>query len=152
MKIYLDTCCYCRPFDLQRQTQTKVETEAVFVESIIELCKIFGFDILGSVILATEIKRICNIEKRRNVLTFYKSTINERAKLSADVVNRAQEINAQGIKAFDAYHIALAETAQVDYLLTVDEKLERTAEKLTLTLKVINPLMFLPEVSKWAQT
>lgn len=152
MKIYLDTCCYCRPFDSARSTQAQVETEAILIENAIELCKIVGIIIVGSVPLTIEFKRIRDNEKRENVIAFYQSAVNERIKLSTDIQTHAQKLIAQDIKKFDAFHIALAEAAGANYLLTVDDKLERAAAKLSLNVKIINPLNFLPEVVKWAQT
>jgi hypothetical protein len=29
LKVYLDSCCFCRPFDEQRQERVRVETDAI---------------------------------------------------------------------------------------------------------------------------
>lgn len=46
------------------------------------------------------------------------------------------------IRTFDSLHIAAAEEAKADVLLTTDDKLEKMAEKLELKVKVMNPLKF----------
>ena len=46
------------------------------------------------------------------------------------------------IRTFDSLHIAAAEEAKADVLLTTDDKLEKIAEKLELKVRVMNPLKF----------
>jgi len=151
MKIYFDTCCYCRPFDAARHLQERVETETEIIFDTLVICKESGFSVVGSVTLTDEISRISDIRKRDSVQSLYACAVNEDIVITASVVRRARELNAQGLGLQDAYHIALAEAANVDYLLTADMKLERAASALTLSIKVISPINFLPEVKKWLQ-
>ena len=46
------------------------------------------------------------------------------------------------LRAFDSLHIAAAEAAEADVMLTTDDKLEKMAAKLELNVKVMNPLKF----------
>ncbi|MCI8550921.1 MAG: type II toxin-antitoxin system VapC family toxin [Lachnospiraceae bacterium] len=46
------------------------------------------------------------------------------------------------IRTFDSLHIAAAEEAKADVLLTTDDKLEKIAGKLELKVRVMNPLKF----------
>ncbi|MCD6456239.1 MAG: hypothetical protein J7K81_05560 [Methanophagales archaeon] len=41
MKIYLDTCVYCRPFDDQSQDRIEKETKA-FIEIVTSITKFMG--------------------------------------------------------------------------------------------------------------
>lgn len=50
------------------------------------------------------------------------------------------------IRTFDSLHIATAEEANADVLLTTDDKFEKMAEKLELGTRVVNPLRFVWEV------
>jgi len=50
------------------------------------------------------------------------------------------------IRMLDGFHLAFAENANVDILLTTDNKFEKAVSKLSLKLKVINPLKYLMEV------
>lgn len=50
------------------------------------------------------------------------------------------------IRTFDSLHIATAEEAKADVMLTTDDKLERMAERLELKVRVMNPLKFAWEV------
>ena len=152
MKIYLDTCCYCRPFDVARQSQTQVEVEAAIIENVVDLCNMTSIPIIGSAAIITELKNIRDIDKQKDVLNFYTSAVSENIVPSESIFNRTQELMDQGITNFDSAHIALAESVGVDYLLTVDDKLERAAARLKLAIKVINPLNFFEEIIKWAQS
>ncbi len=50
------------------------------------------------------------------------------------------------IRTFDSLHIAAAESANADVLLTTDDKMSNMASKLELKVKVQNPLQFAWEV------
>lgn len=67
--IYLDTCCYNRPFDDQSQDRIHDESEAVL--SIINRCRKGEYNILGSSILELEISLIKDLSRRYNVSMLY---------------------------------------------------------------------------------
>jgi len=113
------------------------------------MCKVAGFPVVGSVALTDEISRIGDVEKRERVLTLYANAVSEEVESTANTVERARVLNARGLGLQDAYHVAFAEAAAVDYLLTADLRLERSAVALTGLIKVISPINFLPEVEKW---
>lgn len=46
----------------------------------------------------------------------------------------------------DAYHIAYAESKNIDYFVTVDRQLINASKKANLNLKVVNPVEFVMEV------
>ena len=46
----------------------------------------------------------------------------------------------------DALHIAFAENANVDYMITTDKLLLNASKRADLTTKVINPVEFIMEV------
>ena len=60
------------------------------------------------------------------------------------VAQRAEEIEKWGFKAFDALHLAAAESSGCDFFLTTDERLLKNATRHRLQLRVIlqNPLHF----------
>ncbi len=58
--------------------------------------------------------------------------------------SRAKDIRSQSnIKTYDSYHVALAERANADVMVTTDVKLEKMALHLKLNVKVINPVRFM---------
>jgi len=73
--------------------------------------------------------------------------IHEDIPLTLKVEARSEEImNISNIRLFDSLHIAIAESADVDVLLTTDDKFEKMASNLDLKLRVMNPLKFVLEM------
>ena len=150
MIIYIDTCCYCRPYDNRvHTTQQRVRQEVNAIIDAIRLCGTSGIPIFGSAALSVEIDDIGDYGKRERVKDFYYEVITEELLLTDSIILRAQKLAAQGVEGYDSYHIAFAEAAGADYLLTTDDRFEQTAEKLELQTKVINPINFLEEYFLW---
>ena len=64
-----------------------------------------------------------------------------------EIKKRSEDImKISKIRTFDSLHIAAAESANVDVLLTTDDKMSNMASKLELKVKVQNPLQFAWEV------
>lgn len=141
MKIYLDNCCYNRPFDDQTQKRIFDETNAIF--EIISRSKNFGDIIFGSDILILEISKIKNFQKQRQVLAFYLQIVTENIKLSEKIEELAESIiNQSNIQNFDALHLASAITENVEIFLTTYDKLIKSCERLDLKISVMNPINF----------
>jgi predicted nucleic acid-binding protein len=67
--------------------------------------------------------------------------------VSDGIAERAKILEERGFKAFDALHIACAESSGVDYFVTCDDRLLKKARRQTdLTLKVVSPLELSNEV------
>ena len=146
MKIYLDNCCYCRPYDGHAQNRVRQEARAVL--DAVEFCKTAGHGIVGSPVVTKEMEKIRDGVKLEKVQKFYRNAANYRVATTPAIISRAQTFQAQGLKIADSYHLACAEAADADYLLTTDDDFERISAKMDLTVKVINPLNFLPEWRK----
>jgi len=150
MIIYIDTCCYCRPYDNRVHiTQQRVRLEVNAIIDIVRLCGTSGIPIFGSAALSVEINDIGDYGKRERVRDFYYEVITEELELTDSIVFRAQKLTTHGIGGFDSYHIAFAEAAGANYLLTTDDRFERTADKLDIKTKVVNPITFLEEYLLW---
>lgn len=52
----------------------------------------------------------------------------------------------------DVYHIAYAESKNLDYFITVDKQLINACKRANLELKVVNPMEFIMEVIQMAVT
>ena len=141
MKIYIDTCCYNRPYD--DQTQERISAESAAIVSIIELCKIVGYPIVGSLVLLSEISEIKNVEKRRFIEEFYNTSVNEEIPLTGDIIKHARLLTqTQNLDDFDGLHLAAAIAAGADVLLTTDDDFEKRCSGLSLKIKVMNPVNF----------
>jgi predicted nucleic acid-binding protein len=144
MRLYLDTCCYNRPYDDQTQERIHLEGEAVL--AIINKREQADDEIIGSPVLDIEIEQIGNVEKQEKVKNFYTQTINKKIEYNNDILKRVKELSVQTkIRTFDRFHLSFAENAGVDVLLTTDNKFEKACSKLDLKINVMNPLDFLLE-------
>ena len=141
-RIYLDVCCFNRPFDDQTQSRIRVETEAVL--AILERCERGEWVLIISEMVETEVAQIADQERRKNI---------EDAMLMAQdhvlvddvVLSRGEVLQDLGFQGFDAIHIACAEIAQVDVFLSTDDRLLRKAvqNQDILSICVQNPAVWL---------
>lgn len=146
MVIYLDVCCWNRPFDDQSQNRVRLEAEAVL--SILEMVGEGKLDVAGSSVVDDELSQMPDDERREKVellLTLASSHI----PLTAAIERRAVELQKWNIAPLDALHLASAESAHVDCFLTTDDALLRKAlrEKCGLKVKIENPARWLIEQS-----
>jgi predicted nucleic acid-binding protein len=144
-KIYLDVCCLNRPFDDQQQDRVHLEAEAVLL--ILKRCESGEWQWVSSAVVSYEVDNIPNQERRNRVKELLRGA-KEVFPLSNGAVERGEELKGLGLKTYDALHVACAEQAQVDVLLTTDDRLVRTTARNRRTLKVSvkNPLTWLQEV------
>ena len=142
MRIYLDMCCYNRPYD--DQSQLKVMMEAQSKLYIQMLVKQGSLELTGSYILDYE----CGnnpFEMRRNAIeefvaehmTHYVGA--ERAEV---LKAKAEEIMGTGVKEMDAYHVASAILARCDYFITTDKRLLKYP---TDEVRIVTPITFITE-------
>jgi predicted nucleic acid-binding protein len=144
MKLYLDNCCYNRPYDDQTQERIHLEGEAVL--AIINKYRRNDHEIIGSSVLDIEIEQIGNIEKQEKVKNFYEQTISRKIGYNVDILKRVKELSEQSnIRTLDRFHLSFAEYAGAAILLTTDDKFEKECSKLDLNIRVVNPLSFLLE-------
>ena len=142
-RIYLDCCCFNRPFDDQSDPLVHLEAEAVKI--ILALCEREFFELVTSEVLKFEIEKTPDI-LRREKLKALEAIAKMTVRLGEEVVKRAKLFEEYGLKAVDALHLACAEQkAQV--LLTVDRKFLKKARTLKgLKIEVKNPVEWLTEV------
>lgn len=145
-RIYLDVCCLNRPFDDQTQARIRLESEAVLI--LLARCEADDWELVSSEAIELEISHTPDPERRRRVEAIAASA-QKIVVVSAAEIERAQQFEAQGISAYDALHLACAESALADVLLTTDDKLIRKSARLTEKpkVRVENPLVWLREVS-----
>ena len=145
-RIYLDVCCLNRPFDDQEQDRVRLEAEAVLL--ILKHCEIGEWRWVSSAVVHHEVDAIPDQDRRNRITTILRKA-SERVPLSNAAVERGEELKGFGIKTYDALHVACAEQAHVDILLTTDDRLFRAATRHTqqLHVRVENPLTWLQEVS-----
>jgi predicted nucleic acid-binding protein len=139
MLLYLDCCCFNRPFDDLSQIRVRLEAEAV--EWILEESRSGRFTIVTSDYLTQELLRNPKPDHRANTLAMIQYA-GLHIPLMERIATRASAIESLGITGFDALHIAAAEAAGCDCLVTTDDRLlkksKRHQEQLMVTL--LNPI------------
>lgn len=145
MKIYFDTCSLHRPLDNKAQLRVALEAEAVL--GALAVCEAGTAILVSSEVLLLENER--NPQPQGKA---YVAAVLERATdfitVSDNIRNRAQELERRGFKAFDALHLACAETGEVDFFCTCDDRLlKKSRRQSNLLVKVVSPLELAHEIS-----
>ena len=142
MKVYLDNCCYNRPYDDQTQTRISLETQAKLqIQSMVRNHKL---ELVSSYVLMYENSKN-PYEMRRNAI---KNFVKEHTSIYIDVDRGdtvkalADEIIFTGVKTADAYHVACAILAGSDCFLTTDDRLLRYR---TDKIMMMNPTEFIQQ-------
>ena len=147
LTLYLDLNLYCRPFNDQTQLRMFLETRAVDI--ILDEARNQRYKIYWSYVLHVENSLNQNLLERQIVVE--QSTSCFCSIIPWDdirlLANQIQTLSS--IKGYDAEHIACAELAGCDYLLTGDDRLLRRFNRLKaqriFPLRVVlqNPVDFL---------
>jgi len=119
MKIYMDVCCLCRPFD--DQMTGRIRREATAVQEIIRRCDAQEFSLVTSEVIEEELSKIPDIGKRLRVGKII-SVAKESILIDKGIISRMHELIILGGDAMDSLHIACAERAGA-VLLTTDDGL-----------------------------
>lgn len=120
MKVYLDNCCFNRPFDDQNQIRIRIETEAKLhiqlkiEEGVIQLIWSYILD-YENVANPFEIRQI-SIEKWKHKAAGF---VNE----SNEIIEKAKELAAYNFKAKDALHLSCAIREECEYFVTTDDQI-----------------------------
>jgi predicted nucleic acid-binding protein len=122
-----------------------LEAEAVL--SIISRCESGEWKLLSSGVIDFEISLIPDSEIQEKVNALYSTAI-EHCNITDEIANRAKEFHVFSISHFDSIHIAVAESACVDVMLTTDDRLIRRSQNSDVSIKVANPVSWIMEVTK----
>ncbi len=147
MRVYLDACCLNRPFDDQLQDRIRLESEAVLL--IISHLEAGNWTWIKSDVLDLELEQMPDRERFRRVRALA-SCAHRQAILGEVESRRAQELEQLGFGAYDAMHLACAESERADVLLATDDGLRRLAQRHAdhLGVRVENPLVWIGEVTR----
>lgn len=141
--VYLDNCCLNRLFDDQSQLRIHLESEAVKV--ILSLCEQQQMHLICSQVSYFEIDNAPDIS-RKNALKWLLVPAVDVVRVTPEILERAKALERAGFKAFDAMHLACAET-RADVFPTVDDRMLKKSESFPkLSVKVGNPLRWIQEV------
>ena len=142
MRVYLDNCCYNRPFDEQTQLKVLLETEAKL--RVQSLMRNGDIEYVWSDILSQEVFDNPFPHRREKILEWRHGAVCT-VEMTTDVIADADELAEKGLKAADALHVASAAAADCDYFITTDIRLLRRIRQFKVT-RILNPMEFLLEV------
>jgi len=142
--VYLDNCCYNRPFDDQEQiiirleSEAKMEIQTKVKNGEIALVWSFMLDYENNQNVDSEIKtKIFEWEK-------YAETYFIGTEKTAEIANKFFQ---KGIKSKDAVHLACAAESRCDYFITTDKGIIKRRDLIN-ELKIINPLEYFLETGE----
>ena len=124
MKVYLDACCLRRLTDDQSQLRIREEAEAI--EKIFFKVERGLLELVSSEALEDEVRRNPNMEQQTEseaLISMASTTI----VVDSDLTRRARRLASLGYGPYDALHLASAEFAEADVLLTTDDQFEKRA-------------------------
>ena len=140
LKIYLDTCCFNRPYDDQSLMRNSLEAQAIsHIQSLIQRRR---FLLATSYILLFENSKNPYALRKVSIENYIRkySSIYIGSECQTAVSGNAHEIMKTGLKKQDAYHVACAMFAGCGYFLSTDD---RVLKYLPANMKIVNPVDFL---------
>lgn len=142
VKVYLDTCCYNRPYDDQTQLRINLEAQAkLFIQKQIVDGKL---DLIYSFISVYENSQNPFTIRKNAISDFFSNAVTYIDETNVEVIKqRAQEIMKTGIKAKDALHVSCAIEGKADYFLTTDIRLLKYTSKEVTILNQIDLITIL---------
>ena len=138
MRIYLDNCCFNRPYDDQSQIRIQIESEAkLFIQAKILAGEI---ELAWSYILDFENSANPFPERRWSIAQWKTMAVVDVIE-SPSILEHAQQFESQGLRGKDALHIACALETGCECFLTTDDHVIRLMGNFD-PLLVMNPTTF----------
>ena len=136
LMVYLDNCCFNRPYDNQNNVLVFLETEAkLFIQDLIHSEKLM---LVWSFVLDYE-NDANPFNVRKNSIAVWKKLSIVDCDLCDDIANIAGDLLKTGLRQKDASHIACAIHAGADFFITTDKKI---LNKPVQGISLINPIDF----------
>ena len=143
MRIYLDTCCYNRPYDNDVQLMVRLEAQCkLHIQSMVKAGLI---TLVSSYMLLYECEHIPYEIRHTNISNY----ISQYAKVHVgtdvlpEIERMAENIMETGVKFKDACHVASAIFAGCKYFISTDKRLLKYKSE---EIELITPIEF---VSRW---
>lgn len=139
LKLYLDVCTLCRPFDDQHRMRIRLETDSYFL--IMQAIQDKTYELLYSKVHEKEIASINDVLERTEIIeTLYQNGSPCNGDFQA-IRNRADELVTSGLGIADAAHVAFAEV-NADYFVSCDDRLIKRAKREKVDVIMVTPVEF----------
>ena len=140
MRIYLDNCCFNRPFDDQSGLIVFLETKSKL--AIQRMIKDKNLELVWSEILDFE-NNENPFEERKFKISEWKLLAVENIEMNDLIFEKAKELSALGLRQKDSSHIACAIFGKSDYFVTTDKGI---LNKKVQGIELINPVDFIRRI------
>ena len=137
--MYLDNCCYNRPYDEQRQMRIILEAQAkLFIQQLIVERKL---ELAVSYVSRYENSFNPEVERKEAINNFLRNAaIYIGSEWEDQAKTMAQEIMKMGIQYNDALHLACSMLAECDLFITTDDDIIKHYNG---KIQVCNPVKFI---------
>ena len=145
MRVYLDMCCYNRPYDDQSQIRVSLETQAkLHIQDLIQKGRL---ELVTSYMLRYECGQNPYEMRRRAIMQFIDLHTIAYIGLERkeEIEAAAREIMDTGVKFKDACHVASAIYAECAYFISTDKRLLKYR---TSKIKLVTPIEFIAETEE----
>ena len=142
MDIYLDNCCFNRPYDDQMHLRIRLETEAKL--RIQDEIRKGTYSLVWSYILDYENDKNPFDERVGLISKWRKYAVTDLSETN-EILGQALVFLRYGLKKYDSLHIACAIIGNAEYFITTDDGILRKS-KLIKRIKIIDPIGFIKEV------
>lgn len=147
MLLYLDLCCFNRPWDDQTNDRVRLETEAKLL--LQEGIRAGRAQLAWSYVLDYE-NSLNPFPDRQSGVFRWRGLAQMNMRETPSILAEAGELVGQGVGSFDALHAACARAANADMLVTTDDRLLRRLKRYQWTgPSVVLPAEALARMEGW---
>jgi len=143
MRVYLDNCCFNRPFDDQSQARVRLEAEAKL--EVQQRIKDGRIELAWSYMIDYE-NRFNPFDEQRAAIGGWKGTATVEVEESPAILREAHAIADRGLRRADALHVSCAMAAGCQYFLTTDDVVVKRMRGFP-GITVMDPAQFVIEVT-----
>lgn len=139
LKIYLDSCCYGRPYD--DQTQERIREEATAKMAIQRTISSGIIDLISSEYLIAENNDRRDEVEKQSIETFIYANSKDIVESGnfPELLELADRIALTSIKPMDSRHVASAMVSHCDYFITTDDRILKYRSD---RIKIVGPREF----------
>ncbi|MCB1193600.1 MAG: PIN domain protein [Leptospiraceae bacterium] len=144
IRIYLDNCCFNRPFDDMGNINIRLESIAkLHIQNLIRNEKL---ELAWSYLLESENDQNPFLDKKISIAAWKDiSTINIEE--SEELLLKSEEYSNLGIKPLDSIHIVCAYFMNCHYFLTTDKGILNKSQYVR-DIQILNPIEFLNQLEE----
>ena len=144
IRVYLDNCCFNRPYDDQSSIMIRLETEAKLY--IQQKVKEGEYELVWSYMLDYENEFNPNKGKKK-LIEKWEKLCKLYIKENENILSGIEILEKIGVHGKDTVHIACAVNAEADFFITTDYKLIKNCTGVSF-IQVINPVDFIKNIEE----